>query len=89
MLSCPLCWCSVASAPFCSGLAGLLANEGSGVARRCPKECPKKVAQLITRCKAVDSRQRPSAREVYDILIATPDECVAGTEHQYNVFVQS
>ncbi|KAK9845241.1 hypothetical protein WJX81_000902 [Elliptochloris bilobata] len=39
----------------------------------CPKECPKLVAQLILRCKAVDPRQRPSAREVYDILQATSD----------------
>ena len=45
-------------------------------ARRCPRECPKQVAQLITRCKAVDARQRPSAREVYDALTATPEGCV-------------
>jgi hypothetical protein len=49
-----------------------------GAGRRHPRECVKAVAQLIARCKLVDARQRPSARECYDILMATPDSLCGG-----------
>ena len=35
---------------------------------RVPEECPQEIEQLIQRCKLVDPKQRPSAREVFDIL---------------------
>jgi len=51
---------------------------GAHARRRYPRECVKAVAQLIARCKLVDARQRPSARECYDILMATPDSLCGG-----------
>lgn len=39
---------------------------------RVPDECPAEVAALIDACRARDPAARPSAKEVYDILKATP-----------------
>ncbi|KAL3141044.1 hypothetical protein ABBQ32_005555 [Trebouxia sp. C0010 RCD-2024] len=33
-----------------------------------PEECPQEIANLIQQCKLVDPKQRPSAREVFEVL---------------------
>lgn len=33
-----------------------------------PEECPQEIADLIQRCKLVDPKQRPSAKEVFEVL---------------------
>ncbi|DBA77294.1 TPA: hypothetical protein ACH3X2_000816 [Trebouxia sp. C0005] len=33
-----------------------------------PEECPQEIADLIQQCKLVDPKQRPSAKEVFEIL---------------------
>lgn len=35
---------------------------------RVPEECPQEIADLIQRCKLVDPKQRPSAKEVFEVL---------------------
>ena len=35
---------------------------------RVPEECPLEIANLIQQCKLVDPKQRPSAREVFEVL---------------------
>lgn len=35
---------------------------------RVPEECPQEIANLIQQCKAVDPKQRPSARDVFEVL---------------------
>ena len=37
---------------------------------RVPEECPQEIADLVQQCKAVDPRQRPSARQAFDIIKA-------------------
>lgn len=39
---------------------------------RCPEECPAEVRDVIERCRLRDPQQRPTAKEVYDVLSATP-----------------
>ena len=33
-----------------------------------PEECPQEIADLIQQCKLVEPKQRPSAKEVFEIL---------------------
>ena len=39
---------------------------------RCPEECPPEVKDIIERCRLRDPQLRPTAKEVYDVLNATP-----------------
>jgi hypothetical protein len=33
-----------------------------------PEECPQEIADLIQQCKLVEPKQRPSAKEVFEVL---------------------
>ena len=35
---------------------------------RVPEECPQEIADLIQQCKLVEPKQRPSAKEVFEII---------------------